>query len=83
MSQVTLLDCSGPITSTQMSTIPVMFTGLQDGAQDFTGVDDEDKQQVMSTNNPDVPNFSLLSESEGEEEILCSQPRYHVKDTWW
>ncbi len=73
-TQVTLLHSSGPFTLTQKSTIPVVFTGLQDGAQDFVSVDDADKQQLLSTNNPDVPNFSLHSDSEGEEDIPCSQP---------
>ncbi len=64
-------------------TIPVIFTGLQEGARDSTVVDDEDKQQSMSTVNPDVPHFQLLTDSEGEDDIPLTQPRYHLSDMWW
>ncbi len=80
--------CSGPFTSTQedgpgMSEIPVIFSSLQHGARDTCAFDDEDKQQLMSTVNPDVPNFTLLPDSNNEPDIPCTQPRYHVKDMWW
>ena len=74
-------------TSTQScdpdKTIPVIFTGLQEGARDSTAADSEDKQQTMSTVNPDMPTFELLSESEGEDDIPSTQPRYHLSDMWW
>ncbi len=82
------MSCSAPFTSTQedgpvTTEIPVIFSGLQDGARDSCTLDDEDKQQLMSTVNPDVPNFTLLSDSNEEPDIPSSQPRYHVKDMWW
>ncbi len=63
--------------------MPVIFTGLADGAVDSTTPDDLDKQEVMSTHNLPECHFSLSSEEEKEEEIPCSQPRYHLSNMWW
>ncbi len=78
----------GVLTSTQ---VPVVFSGLLDGATDSTVEDSEEKRALFSTENAESPVeseeeqacFDLVIDSDEGEPIPCSQPRYSVKEMWW
>ncbi len=78
------------VTSTQAEggPVPVVFTGLGEGARDSHAEDPVDMQLAFSTKNAPEPeeeqsNFLLWSSSSDEGAIPAAQPRYKVKDMWW
>ncbi len=83
-------DSESLLTSTQCDEkrIPVVFTGLAEGARDQHEVDSESLQLACSTKNAPEPeeeqaDFTLVTSSSDESSIPASQPCYKVKEMWW
>ncbi len=78
----------GVLTSSQ---VPVVFSGLLDGAKDSGVEDSEEKRVLFSMENADSPVeseeeqacFDLVSDSNEGEPIPCTQPCYNIKEMWW
>ncbi len=78
------------VMSTQVDNVPVpvVFSGLADGAHDCFVEDSEEKQLSCSTKNAPEPeeeqsNFILVESSSDEGSIPAAQLRYKLKDMWW
>ncbi len=71
--------------------IPVVFSGLDEGAKDSVAEDSPLARALFSTNNAEslveseeeVACFDLVSSSDKGEPIPSLQPCYNVKDMWW
>ncbi len=81
-------DSDGCPTSTQ---IPVVFSGLEEGAKDCVSEDSPLARALFLTENVESPVkseeevvcFDLVSSSNEGEPIPSSQPHYSVQDMWW